>query len=372
MEGMARMKQYLQSAYQGKKVLLTGHTGFKGSWLSIWLMELGADVIGYALDPKTERDNFVLTGLSRKMKDIRGDIRDRARLMKVFQDEKPDIIFHLAAQSLVFLSYEDPLETFESNVMGTVHVLEAVRQSPSVHTGVMITSDKCYENRETIWGYREDDPMGGYDPYSASKGAAELLISSYRKSFMSKNGKAVASARAGNVVGGGDWSKYRLIPDIVRAFEAGQPVELRHPRATRPWQHVLQPLAGYLWLGARLMERPREYAEAWNFGPFSQEVQSVQEVVEKMIHYLGKGTWRDLSTNQQLHEDSLLTLDITKAVSRLHWQPVLTLDDTMRLTAEWYKKYPGSNDMYALCRKQMNEYMERWQRDEAGLISLPS
>ena len=353
------MHEQLRSAYQDKIVLVTGHTGFKGSWLTLWLHELGARGVGYALDPKTDKDNFMVTGLSNKIKDIRGDVRDRKRLMEVCQQEKPDIVFHLAAQPLVFMSYKDPLETFESNIMGVANVLEIIRHTRSVHTGIIITSDKCYENRETLWGYRENDPMGGHDPYSASKGAAELIIHAYRSSFYQDTGKAIASVRAGNVVGGGDWSPYRLIPDIVRAIEADQTVELRNPRATRPWQHVLQPLGGYLQLGAKMMEEPDKYCEAWNFGPFSHDAAPVERVVEKMIHYLGKGDWKDISEDQQLHEDKLLALDITKAISRLNWHPLLNLDETLEWTAEWYKNYHNSIDVYELCKHQIEQYMEK-------------
>jgi CDP-glucose 4,6-dehydratase len=357
------MHKKFQSTYRNRKVLVTGHTGFKGSWLSIWLKELGADVVGYALDPKTDKDNFVVTGLSEKIKDIRGDIRGRNKLKQVFKNEKPEIVFHLAAQPLVFLSYEDPLETLETNIIGTANVLEAIRQTGSVHTGIMITSDKCYENREIIWGYRENDPMGGHDPYSASKGSGELVIDSYRKSFFGKNEKAIASARAGNVVGGGDWSKYRLIPDIVRAIEAGQTVELRNPRATRPWQHVLEPLGGYLMLGTKIMEEPEKYAEAWNFGPYPHEVKPVQAVVNKMIRYFGKGQWKDISQNNLHHEAKLLTLDITKALTRLGWKPALTLDETIQMTVEWYKNYNQGVDMYELCKRQIEEYMNALNTD---------
>ena len=360
----------LRSAYNNKKVLVTGHTGFKGSWLSIWLNELGADVIGYALDPKTERDNFIVTGLSEKIKDIRGDIRDKDHLLQVFQEEKPEIVFHLAAQPLVFISYENPLETFETNILGTANILEAIRQTDSVHTGVMITSDKCYENREQIWGYRENDRLGGHDPYSASKGSAELVINTYRKSFLQKSGKAIASARAGNVVGGGDWSEYRLIPDIVRAIEANRTVELRNPKATRPWQHVLEPLSGYLLLGAKMIQEPEENAEAWNFGPYPHEVEPVQTVVEKMIRHFGKGQWKDVSQNNRHHEANLLTLDITKAITRLDWKPALTLDETIQMTAEWYKQYRSGSDMYDLCKKQIERYKKKWNTDpsKAGQV----
>lgn len=359
MNGKTLIGERLKAAYSGRKVLVTGHTGFKGSWLCIWLSELGADVVGYALDPKTDRDNFEVVGLSGRMKDIRGDIRDKKKLMEVFQQERPEIVFHLAAQALVFVGYDNPLETFETNIMGTANVLEAIRQSDSVVAGVMVTSDKCYENREMMWGYREEDPMGGHDPYSASKGAAELLIHSYHRSFLANSGKAIASVRAGNVVGGGDWSEYRLIPDLVRAFEAGRILELRNPNATRPWQFVLQPLEGYLQLGMKLMEAPKKYAEAWNFGPFPHQVEPVHRVVEKMIDNLGMGSWSDISGKQQLHEASLLTLDITKALSRLNWRPVLSLDDILGMTAVWYKNYNDHIDMYDLCKRQIETYMKK-------------
>jgi len=355
------MNNSLLDIYKNKKVLITGHTGFKGSWLAIWLHELGANVIGYALDPKTERDNFVVTDLGSKITDLRGDIRDKDSLLNIFSDEKPEVVFHLAAQPLVLDSYKDPNETFETNTQGTVNVLEAIRQTNSVHTGIIITSDKCYENKEQIWGYRENDPMGGYDPYSASKGAAELAINSYRKSFFTENNKAIASARAGNVIGGGDWSSYRLVPDIVRAIEAEQTIELRNPQATRPWQHVLEPLYGYLILGAKLMDEPEQYAEAWNFGPCPYEVEPVQTVVEKMINYLGAGKWKDASESNQFHEANLLTLDITKAVKKLNWKPRLNLEETIALTAEWYKEYTqrSNSNMYKLCKRQIEEYQNR-------------
>jgi len=352
-------KRQLKSAYRGRKVLVTGHTGFKGSWLCIWLRELGAEVTGYALDPRTTRDNFVLTGLSDKIRDVRGDIRDLDGLLRIFREEKPEIVFHLAAQALVFESYGNPLETLHTNVLGTAHVLEAIRQTPSVQTGIMITSDKCYENREVIWGYREEDPMGGHDPYSASKGSAELVIHSYQQSYFKNSGQSIASVRAGNVIGGGDWSGYRLIPDVVRALESNKVVELRNPRATRPWQHVLQPLEGYLQLAAKMMDHPGEFAESWNFGPFPHEVEPVQSVVDKMIRHFGKGQWRDVSENQSLHEANLLTLDITKALSRLGWKPLLSLDDIVHLTAGWYKNYRNHIDMYEFCKDQIHGYMER-------------
>ncbi|MFW5781528.1 MAG: CDP-glucose 4,6-dehydratase [Bacteroidota bacterium] len=355
------MVKLFKSSYRDKKVLLTGHTGFKGSWLAIWLNELGADVVGYALDPKNEKDNFLVTGLSDKIKDIRANIRDKEKLMQVFREEKPEIVFHLAAQPLVLESYANPLDTFDTNIMGTANVLEAIRQTDSVHTGIMITSDKCYENKEQIWGYRERDPMGGHDPYSASKGAAELVIQSYRKSFGEKEKKAIASARAGNVIGGGDWSDYRLIPDIIKAIQSGRTIELRNPSATRPWQHVLEPLAGYLMLGAKMMGEPEKYAEAWNFGPYPNDIYPVKEVVDKMIKKLNKGQWKDISNPNQLHEANLLTLDITKALTKLNWKPVLSFDETIDLTIDWYKNYSTHPDMYEFCKNQIKEYQHKME-----------
>ena len=262
--------------YRGKRVLVTGHTGFKGSWLSVWLHELGAEVVGVGLDPATDRDNFMLTGIGEKIKaDIRADIRDGERMKEIFAEYKPEIVFHLAAQPLVRLSYDIPVETYQTNVMGTINVMEAIRATDSVKGGVMITTDKCYENKEQIWGYRENEPMGGYDPYSSSKGAAEIAIASWRRSFFNPNdyqrhGKSIASVRAGNVIGGGDWALDRIIPDCIRALEAGKPIDIRSPKAIRPWQHVLEPLSGYMLLAKKMWESPTEYCEGWNFGPRSQ------------------------------------------------------------------------------------------------------
>ena len=265
--------------YRGKRVLVTGHTGFKGSWLSIWLHELGAEVIGVAKDPTTEKDNYVLSGIGEKIKaDLRADIRDGQRMKKIFQEYQPEIVFHLAAQPLVRLSYEIPVETYETNVMGTINILEAIRVTDSVKVGIMITTDKCYENKEQIWGYRENEPMGGYDPYSSSKGAAEIAIASWRRSFFNpvdygkKHTVSLASVRAGNVIGGGDWAKDRIIPDCIRALEANKVIDIRLPKAVRPWEHVLEPLSGYMMLAQKMWEHPTEYNEGWNFGPDSGSV----------------------------------------------------------------------------------------------------
>ncbi len=347
--------------YRGKRVLVTGHTGFKGSWLSIWLHALGAEVVGVALDPATDRDNFALSGIGNKIKaDIRADIRDGQRMKELFAAYKPEIVFHLAAQPLVRLSYDIPVETYQTNVMGTINVMEAIRATDSVKVGVMITTDKCYENKEQIWGYRENEPMGGYDPYSSSKGAAEIAISSWRRSFFNQekyaeHGKSIASVRAGNVIGGGDWALDRIIPDCIRALEAGNPIDIRSPKAIRPWQHVLEPLGGYLLLARKMWEAPTEYCEGWNFGPRTESISTVWEVAEKVISHYGSGTLRDLSAPNALHEARLLMLDISKAKFRLGWEPVLNIDRTVGMTTEWYKKY-RSMDVHTLCIEQIAEY----------------
>ena len=350
-----------ENFYKGKKVLVTGHTGFKGSWLSIWLNMLGAEVVGVALDPITDKDNFVLSGIGNKIKaDIRGDIRDGDFLKKVFAEYQPEIVFHLAAQPLVRLSYDIPVETYEVNVMGTIHVLEAIRQTESVKVGVMITTDKCYENKEQIWGYRENEPMGGYDPYSSSKGAAEIAISSWRRSFFNPekyafHGKSIASVRAGNVVGGGDWSLDRIIPDCIRALEDNRTIEIRSPKAIRPWQHVLEPLGGYMLLAQKMWDEPTKYCEGFNFGPKIESVANVWDVATKVIESYGKGTLNDISDPQSLHEAKLLLLDITKSKFNLGWEPKLNIKQTIDYTVEWYKRYSKEN-VYELCVDQIAKY----------------
>lgn len=348
--------------YKGKRVLLTGHTGFKGSWLAIWLHEMGAEVVGLALEPGSERDNYVLSGIGGKLKaDLRVDIRDAAQVKAVFAEYRPEIVFHLAAQPLVRLSYECPAETYETNVMGTVHVLEAVRATPSVKVAVMVTTDKCYENKEQIWAYRENEPMGGYDPYSSSKGAAEIAISSWRRSFFNpgqygQHGKSVASVRAGNVIGGGDWAADRIVPDCIRALEAGQPIGIRSPKAVRPWQHVLEPLGGYLLLAQKMWEEPTRYCEGWNFGPETTGVTTVWEVAEAIVKAYGQGRLQDLSKPDAVHEAQLLMLDISKARYRLGWRPRLNLAQTVELTVDWYKRYRTA-DVYGLCVEQIDKYI---------------
>lgn len=348
--------------YRGRRVLVTGHTGFKGSWLSIWLNELGAEVVGIGLDPSTEKDNFVLSGIGNRIKaDIRADIRDGERMKEIFAEYQPEIVFHLAAQPLVRLSYDIPVETYQTNVMGTINILEAIRTTDSVKVGVMITTDKCYENKEQIWGYRENEPMGGYDPYSSSKGAAEIVIASWRRSFFNpseyeKHGKSIASVRAGNVIGGGDWALDRIIPDCIRALEAGRPIDIRSPKAIRPWQHVLEPLGGYLLLAKKMWCSPTEYCEGWNFGPRAESITTVWEVAQKVIENYGCGELRDLSDPNALHEAKLLMLDISKAKFRLGWEPRMDIDQTIQLTTEWYKKYDSVN-AYNLCVEEITKFL---------------
>lgn len=349
--------------FRGKRVLITGHTGFKGSWLAIWLNELGAEVIGIGLDPTTKRDNFGLSGIGDRIKaDLRADIRDGQRIKEIFAEWKPEIVFHLAAQPLVRLSYDIPVETYETNVMGTINILEAIRMTESVKVGVMITTDKCYENKEQLWGYRENEPMGGYDPYSSSKGAAEIAISSWRRSYFnpdkySCHGKSIASVRAGNVIGGGDWALDRIIPDCIRAIECGKPIDIRSPKSIRPWQHVLEPLSGYMLLSKKMWESPTEYCEGWNFGPRAESISNVWEVAMKVTENYGSGTLRDLSDPNALHEAKLLMLDISKAKFKLGWEPRMNIDQTIKLTVDWYKEYLHHNNMYLFCCDQIKEYI---------------
>ena len=353
------MKDF-NNIYKGKKVLVTGHTGFKGSWLSIWLKELGAEVIGYSLEPYTEKDLFVLSKLSEKIIDIRGDIRDRKHLREVFDRYQPEIVFHLAAQPLVRLSYDIPVETYETNLMGTINILEEIRNSQSVKVGIMITTDKCYENKEQIWGYRENEAMGGYDPYSSSKGACEIAIHSWIQSYFNpkdyeKHGKSIASVRAGNVIGGGDWAKDRIIPDCIRALEKNEEILIRSPKAIRPWEHVLEPLSGYLLLGQKMLEEPTKYCEGWNFGPNLENIVNVWEIGKKVVQYYGKGSLKDISNSNDLHEANLLLLDITKSRFKLGWRPTLNLDENIKLTVDWYKRH-NKEDVYKLCVEQIKKF----------------
>ncbi|MGV8980214.1 CDP-glucose 4,6-dehydratase [Clostridium sp.] len=349
--------------YKNKKVLITGHTGFKGSWLSIWLKELGAKVVGYGLAPYTENDNFIVTGLKGKIIDIRGDIRNCETLQQVFTKYKPEIVFHLAAQPLVRLSYEIPKETYDVNVMGTLNVLECIRNTESVKASIMITTDKCYENKEQIWPYRETDPMGGYDPYSSSKACVEILIASYRNSFLNpnnydKHGTSIASVRAGNVIGGGDWSRDRIIPDCIRALKENKDIEIRNPKAVRPWQHVLEPLSGYLLLASKMYEDGVSYCSAWNFGPNIESIVPVKTVADIIINKWGKGKWIDLSNKDSVHEANLLCLDCTKARVQLCWESKLNIDEAIEYTVDWYKNYKDK-DVFNLCVNQIKSYCNK-------------
>ena len=336
--------------YKGKKVLITGHTGFKGSWLSIWLHELGAEVVGVALDPSSDKDNFVLSDIGSKIKaDIRTDIRFAQKIKEIFIRYQPEIVFHLAAQPLVRLSYEQPVETYEANVMGTIHVMEAIRVTRSVKVAVMITTDKCYENKEQLQGYKESDPFGGYDPYSSSKGACEIAIQSWRKSFFNpkdygkKHIVSLASVRAGNVIGGGDWAKDRIIPDCIRALEAGEVIDIRSPRAVRPWEHVLEPLSGYMMLAQKMWDNPTKYCEGWNFGPEDDSVSTVWEVAAELVKNFGFGELKDSSELNAVHEARFLMLDINKAKIHLGWKPRLNMQQCITLVADWYKRYKTDN-----------------------------
>lgn len=351
--------------FNNKKVLVTGHTGFKGSWLCIWLHELGADVVGIGLSPYSERDNFVLSNIGNKIKaDIRVDIRDRIKIKEIFAEYQPEIVFHLAAQPLVRLSYELPVETYDINVMGTINVMEAIRTTKSVKVGIMITTDKCYENCEQLEGYVETDPLGGYDPYSSSKGACEIAIQSWRRSFFNpkdygkKHNVSIASVRAGNVIGGGDWSKDRIIPDCIRALETTKVINIRSPKAVRPWQHVLEPLSGYMLLCLKMWNDPIEYCESWNFGPEQDCVLTVWEMATAIIKNFGFGELNDVSEPNALHEANFLLLNINKAKTRLGWSPRLNVDDTILLTSDWYKRYK-MEDVYKICVEEINKFSGR-------------
>lgn len=347
--------------WRGKRVFLTGHTGFKGSWLSLWLQSMGAELTGYALQPPTTPSLFEQARVGDGMTSITADIADLEQLVRVMRQARPEIVIHMAAQSLVRYSYDHPVETYLTNVMGTVHLLDAVRQTAGVKAVVNVTSDKCYDNREWVWGYREVDAMGGYDPYSNSKGCAELVSSSYRQSFFNPrdyavHGVALATARAGNVIGGGDWARDRLVPDIVAAFGKGQPVHIRNPHAIRPWQHVLEPLSGYLELAERVFNDGPACAEAWNFGPSDDDARPVAWIVEQMAGLWGEGAGWRVDDGVHPHEAGYLKLDVSKARSRLNWHPMLPLGEALKLVVDWAKRRGAGADARELTLEQIMSY----------------
>lgn len=347
--------------WKGKRVLLTGHTGFKGSWLSLWLQSMEAEVVGYALAPPTNPSLFEIAHVGKGMTSIIGDIRDLERLRAVFATQRPEIVFHMAAQPLVRYSYIEPVETYSTNVMGTVNLLEAVRGTDSVKAVVNVTSDKCYENREWVWGYRENEAMGGYDPYSSSKGCAELVTAAYRNSYFhpekyKEHGVVLASGRAGNVIGGGDWAGDRLVPDIMRAIMQDKPVNIRSPHAIRPWQHVLEPLSGYLVLAQKLYEEGTAYAEGWNFGPNDEDAKPVQWIVEKLTQAWGEGASWVLDGGDHPHEAHYLKLDCSKAKARLDWFPRWSLDKTLGKIVAWHKAFEEDRGMREISLMQILEY----------------
>lgn len=342
--------------WRGKRVFLTGHTGFKGSWLSLWLQSLGSEVTGYATNPPTTPSLFEVAEVARGLTSVIADIRDLASLQKAMKLASPDIVIHMAAQSLVRQSYADPVGTYASNIMGTVHVLESVCHTPSVKAVLVVTTDKCYENKEWPWGYRENEPMGGHDPYSSSKGCAELVTAAYRSSFMTQRGIAVATARAGNVIGGGDWAKDRLVPDTLKAFEQNNVVQLRNPQATRPWQHVLEPLSGYLTLAEHLYLQGPSYAEGWNFGPHEEDARAVQWIVEQLALSWGDGASWQQDADQHPHEANYLKLDISKAKTQLGWSPSWNLQTALQNITLWHRAWLDQQDMKKLCLDQIQQY----------------
>ncbi|MFJ4343853.1 CDP-glucose 4,6-dehydratase [Pseudomonas sp. NPDC089401] len=354
------MKASVSAAFwQGKKVFLTGHTGFKGSWLALWLQGMGAQVKGFALAPPTTPSLFEQAHVERGMHASQiGDIRDLPAITESMTAFDPDILIHMAAQPLVRLSYREPVETYATNVMGTVHVLEAARQCPSLRAIVNVTTDKCYENQEWEWGYRENEPMGGHDPYSNSKGCVELISSAYRNSFFNtESAPALASARAGNVIGGGDWADDRLIPDILRAVAKGEPVVVRNPMATRPWQHVLEPLSGYLVLAQQLWEHGHAVAQGWNFGPRDEDARPVEWILDHMVQAWGDGARWQLDNDPQPHEARYLKLDISKARAHLKWEPTWNLETTLTHIVNWHRAWLQGDDMHARCVDEINSYM---------------
>lgn len=359
MEGLVgQVRESLGQFFKDKKVLITGHTGFKGGWLAIWLHHCGAQVTGYALQPNTEPSLFKLCCLDKKIESYTDDVRNPESIEKVFSEHEPEIVFHLAAQPLVRLSYRQAVETYETNVMGTVNVLQACRVTPSVRAIVNITSDKCYENKEWIWSYRENDSLGGDDPYSSSKACAEIVANAYQKSFFRAEGRGIASARAGNVIGGGDWAQYRLVPDCLRALENKVPITVRHPDSVRPWQHVLEPLMGYLMLATAMCGEPEKFSGPWNFGPEIYSDVKVREVVETIIAEWKEGTWEHVRSDRAIHEAGILKLDSLKANTLLGWRPKWDVHTAISKTVQWHRHYMSRADMYEVCLSQIQEYCE--------------
>lgn len=360
------MKQF-GDAYRGKRVLVTGHSGFKGSWLSLWLNQLGAEVVGISLAPETQPNHWNLLGLESTVRHHELDIRQATEVARLFKATQPEVVFHLAAQPLVRRSYRDPLETWSTNVMGTANVLESCRQTSSVRAILAVTSDKCYENQEWAWGYRETDGLGGHDPYSASKAGSELVTASYRNSFFyADSSPLLASARAGNVIGGGDWSEDRLVPDLVRAIAAQKSLEIRSPNATRPWQHVLESLSGYLLLGQKLIEGDKHFEGAWNFGPERSGNRTVADVLNSLQTHWPEMQWHQ-TVAPQPHEASLLYLDSAKAHSQLDWQPVWSLGTALEKTADWYRNFQSSQT--TISTQQLTQYVEAAQEAQVAWVS---
>lgn len=349
----------LERTFKGKRVLVTGDTGFKGSWLSLWLHELGADVLGFALPPEKEDDHYNLLKLGSIIRHMDGDIRDLDQVQTVFDEFKPEILFHLAAQAIVRVSYEEPKRTFDTNIGGSVNILEGVRQSRSLQAAVYITSDKCYKNIEQIKGYQETDSLGGKDPYSASKAAAEIVFAAYLDSFLkAKKDLGIASARAGNVIGGGDWAQDRIIPDCIRAFKKKIPIAVRNPHSTRPWQHVLEPLSGYLILATKLLEDPQKYSGSYNFGPEERSIKTVQKLVERAIVHWGCGEFNICAQADAPHEAGFLHLNCDKANQVLGWQPLWDFDRTIVETMKWYQGLLSGQSAFSLTQQQIHHYMK--------------
>lgn len=351
-------------SWRGRRVFLTGHTGFKGGWLALWLAKLGANVRGYALDPSTDPALFTTARVGSVIEDVRGDIRDGARLQRTIEEFSPEIVFHLAAQPLVRASYDDPIGTYETNVIGTARLLDSIRRTSSVRAVVSVTTDKCYENKEWVWPYRETDPLGGYDPYSSSKACAEIVTGAYRQSYfpVEKLGRsdghmvAVATARAGNVIGGGDWSVDRLLPDLVRGFLSGEPVLIRRPHAIRPWQHVLEPLHGYIRLAERLLTHDPRYASAYNFGPIEDDAKPVAWIADRMTGFWGGGASWVLDDAPSPHEAGYLKLDASRARADLQWTPKLRLEGALEFLVQWYRAWQTGLDMHAFTLEQIDRY----------------